>query len=690
MRHKLFLISVVTFFSLVFNHTQAQSPTSAALRFNIFVKGDATLITNEAEGPIAVGGNVTTGQYGIKFNPQYGAYFVKNASIGLAVRGGVKFNGGSLKVDNDNYVKIGNCTPGSSAANNLKVWLKDENNAANIIKITATGDSYGSTQNNITLNGRPTTWTPNVSETVNPVCEQVFGTETGQIDIDGAFVSMTKRSTQLAALTDNLPIHDGNGNPIPGAAMGPYLTPSVIGQNPKIIVDPSKLNVLTVSAAVWNSIGNVVFEKMPAGPSLSQTSSTFGVVINVIGVPDFQSKNGNKIKFPNFGGLNDSQSSYIIYNFPDATQSITLGGNVLFGTIFAPQADLVKENSGNISGQIIAKSFVHRSDEVHYWPFITSIAEPVENKITVVASSKCDKDAPYLDYTVTPNYTATGATAKIEFINSNGEVIDTRTSQPLTGSILFPGAAVDNTGKGIAWPGWAYQNDRWVEVTDSYSSIRTAGAKIRVTVSPVQTIDITYPLSTSSCSTSPTPTKTPLPVTLASFTASNKNCNVELKWTVTEAKNFSHFTVQRSVDAKIFTSLNEIKYQDSNKDYSYNDSPYSAETSPAKYYYYRLKQVDNDATFEYSTIRSVESGQCNARLSVEFYPNPTQNEVNVKSFSPVKMMEILTIGGKQVYQSIPSGSQTEFKVNVQNFAQGLYIVNIVNGEGKHSSKILKR
>jgi len=681
------LISVVTIVTVFNTQVQAQSPTSAARRFNIFVKGDATLTSNEAEGPIAVGGNVTTAQYGIKFDPANGAYFVQNASIGLAVRGGVKLAGGSLKVDLDNYVKIGNCTPSSAAANNLKVWLKDGNNAANIIKITASNDNYGSTQNNITLSARATTFTPNISETVNPVCEQVFGTGEGQIDIDAAFTSMIKRSSQLAALTDNRPIYNMDKK---NEVAGPISNPALLDQNVQIIVNPSVLNVLTVTAEVWNSIkGTLTFVGLPAAPTLKQTSSTFGLVINIINVPDFQSKNGNKIKFPNFGGVNDAQSSYIIYNFPDATQSITLGGNVLFGAIFAPQADIVKDNSGNLNGQVIGKSFIHTRDEIHYWPFITSIPEPVEKAITVNATSKCLNDAPYLDYTVTPNYNATGATATIEFINSDGKVVQTKTSQALTGSILFPGATVDNGGKGNAWPGWAYQNNKWVEVVDLNGSMRTAGAKIRVTVDPTQTINITYPATTNTCRTSP-PVNTSLPVTLSSFTARNENCNVQLKWTVTEAKNFSHFVVQRSTDAKSFTSVNEIRYLDGNKDYSYNDSPYSAESLPSKYYYYRLKEVDTDATFEYSSIRSVESGTCESRLSVEFYPNPTHDEVNIKSYSPVKMLEILTIGGKQVYQTLPSANQTELKVNVQNFSQGLYIVNIVNAEGKYSSKILKR
>jgi hypothetical protein len=67
-----------------------------------------------------------------------------------------------------------------------------------------------------------------------------------------------------------------------------------------------------------------------------------------------------------------------------------------------------------------------------------------------------------------------------------------------------------------------------------------------------------------------------------------------------------------------------------------------------------------------------------------------QDEVNVKSFSPLKKVEIYTLGGKKVYEQSPTQNETEIRINVQAFAQGLYVVNVVNGEGKYASKILKK
>ncbi|KAA0992529.1 choice-of-anchor A family protein [Dyadobacter aurulentus] len=696
---KRLLTSLLLLSAFSFNRIHAQSPTAAASRFNIFVLGDLTLAPNETEGPIAVGGNLISNQYQINFDKKHGAFFVDGVSIGLAVRGGVKLNSGTLQINGQNYLKIGNGTPNAADLNNLKIWYKDNNNAESTIRITDVSGGWDS-QPNIQLNANVNDFKPGrkVGDSYNPIFENIFGTGGDQIDIDGAFITLTKRSGHLKDLKDNLPILNQNGGVIDGAEMGPYSNPNKFDQNPRIRVNPNTINVLTVSAEVWNSINNINFDYIPSGPQLGTTDEQyaagggkFGLIINIVDFPTFcASRGGNSsIKFPNVGGLSDSQGSYVIYNFPDATKKMTITGSVIHGTIFTPQAELIKGNNGNINGQIIAKKFAHNGDEIHFWPFIPAVPEPAEKTISVSASSKCEKNAPWLDYSITPsNFDATGKTAKIEWINSDGKIVHEDTDMPLSGSVLFPGASIDLEGNGVAWPGFEKNGSKWEEVEDRWTSLRKDGATIRVTVDPWKIINIKYPASTGTCFTSPPPIT--LPVTLASFTAENNNCNAELKWVVTEATDFSHFVVERSTDARNFQSLARIDYNASQKEYRFSDSPFSGETAPAKHYYYRLQQVDTDESFDYSVIRSVDAGSCDARLSVDFYPNPTQDEVNVKSFSAVKKLEIVSLSGKQVYFATPVPNQIEFKINVQAFAQGLYIVNVVNGEGKHTSKLLKK
>ncbi|REA57738.1 hypothetical protein DSL64_22640 [Dyadobacter luteus] len=669
--------------------TQAQSPTSAALNFNVFTKGDATLSSHESEGPIAIGGNLTTNQYQISFESKLGVYKVKDLSIGLAVRGGVKLGSGALMVNGNNYVKIGNCTPDGNGADKVKVWYKDNNNATSTIHITGASKEYGANPM-IKINANVGTFNLNADNITNPVCENVFTQGANPIDIDGAFTKFASRSTQLAALADNLPILDQNGKVNPNAPMGPYLKKSDILSNPKIKVDPNKINVLTVSAEVWQIISNSNVEGMPQGYQQGTTSynGPFGLIVNIVNYDTFASK-GEELKFPQFGGISSDKGGLVLYNFPDAKGTVKLAGNTeINGTIFAPTADLIKNGSNNINGQVISKSLVHQGGEIHFFPFLPSIAEPVTPKLTVAATPTCIKDVPYVSYNVTANFNTSGESAQIEWINSNGKVIHTNNSQPLNGTIIFPGAAVDANGVASAYPGWHQASaGKWEPITDIFSSLLDPGATIRVTVGTSETVGITYPQSTATCRTSPSVS---LPVKIAGFNATKVNCDVQLKWKVTEASNFSHFVVQRSTDARTFTSVGQLNYTAANNDYIYTESPFSVENSPAKIYYYRLEQVDLDGSVEYSSIRSVEAGQCDSRLSVDFYPNPVVDQINVKSYSAVTKLEIISMAGKKIYSATPANGQNEIKVDVAGFQQGTYIVNVTNSEGQHSSKILKR
>ncbi|PWJ59067.1 putative secreted protein (Por secretion system target)/choice-of-anchor A domain-containing protein [Dyadobacter jejuensis] len=663
----------------------AQSPTAPALKFNIFVKGNTILQSSETEGPVAIGGNLTSNQYQISFDKSLGIFHVGGVSIGLAVRGGVNLNSGSLTINGNNYVKIGNCTTPTP----LKTWYRDNNGAASNIRITKATSGYGSTPN-ITLNAQANSFgSAELSDANNPICQNVFGTGSSQIDIDKAFTNLISNSDKLALLADNLPIKDQNGNTIPGAEMGPYKDPSKFGNNPRIVVDPNKINVLTVSAAVWNSIQNINIQGIPNGPSqvgAEVPNKNFGLIINIVDYPAF----GGTLSFPGFGGLNDSQGSYILYNFPDASSTLTVGGNAqISGTLLAPRANLIKDNNGNINGQVIADQFTHQRDEIHFWPFQPDVPLQEDKTITVTGGSECDNNAPWLNYTITPNYDATGATAKIEWINANDEVVKTETNQPLSGRLLFPGAAIDADGKGIAWPGWTKVDGKWQEIDDANASIKKAGSKIRVTVSPTTTFAISYPESSSTCKTSP-PDDTPLPVKLASYSVEKVNCAAVLQWTVAEAENFSHFEVERSTNATSFVALDEVTYNATQDQYEYIDSPFSKESNQAGNQYYRLKQVDMDGSFEYSTIKAISDRGCAVTSSVAVYPNPAINELTVSSTSNIQKVEVFSMNAARVKSVQPVVAAHQAQIGIGSLPSGTYVMRVVDEQGVTQQKFVKQ
>lgn len=116
-------------------------------------------------------------------------------------------------------------------------------------------------------------------------------------------------------------------------------------------------------------------------------------------------------------------------------------------------------------------------------------------------------------------------------------------------------------------------------------------------------------------------TNAPLPVELTSFTATHKNGTVTLNWeTKTEIDNYG-FEIERKTSATGWQKIGFIEGHfttNSPKFYNFTDRPKGAGKLR-----YRLKQIDNNGTFEYSPVVEVLVGSLpNGYLLEQNYPNP--------------------------------------------------------------------
>jgi hypothetical protein len=180
-------------------------------------------------------------------------------------------------------------------------------------------------------------------------------------------------------------------------------------------------------------------------------------------------------------------------------------------------------------------------------------------------------------------------------------------------------------------------------------------------------------------STSGVAVTTPLPVTLTSFTASKENSTTLLKWATTMETNSDHFEIEKSLNGKNWGKIGSVaSHGESNslKDYSYVDAnPFNGENL------YRLRMVDKDNTFAYSTIRSIVFDGTGADLSV--YPNPTVDVLKIKDFSQVTKVSIFDMNGRAVLES---GATTTGEINVRNLTSGMYLVRVSRANGLTSSQ----
>ncbi|MCF2491472.1 T9SS type A sorting domain-containing protein [Dyadobacter sp. CY347] len=169
---------------------------------------------------------------------------------------------------------------------------------------------------------------------------------------------------------------------------------------------------------------------------------------------------------------------------------------------------------------------------------------------------------------------------------------------------------------------------------------------------------------------------TVLPVTLIKFTASQNEGAVILDWTTSQEENSNHFEIQRSIDGKAWQTLGSVAASGASNDskhYSFKD------ISPVKSGLYRLKMVDLDDTFAFSSIQTVivrDSG------NLTFFPNPAQNTLNFSNSKEIIEVKIYNNVGKLMLKTqVP----TNGKIDVSALSTGSYVVKVTSKNGSQES-----
>ncbi|MCE7043730.1 T9SS type A sorting domain-containing protein, partial [Dyadobacter sp. CY312] len=181
-------------------------------------------------------------------------------------------------------------------------------------------------------------------------------------------------------------------------------------------------------------------------------------------------------------------------------------------------------------------------------------------------------------------------------------------------------------------------------------------------------------------STKITVTGCSLPVTLVSFTLAKEESIVRLNWATTEEINSESFQVERSGDGKSWKQIGAVAAQGESvalKNYEFID------LSPLKGgNYYRLKMVDKDGTFTYSSIRFGEF----TKTDEPVYPNPASRSIFFTNFNEIKDVAIYNSLGVKVLNAKTISSAG---VDVSSLSKGMYIAILTLIDGStHSQKVV--
>jgi Secretion system C-terminal sorting domain/The GLUG motif len=184
-----------------------------------------------------------------------------------------------------------------------------------------------------------------------------------------------------------------------------------------------------------------------------------------------------------------------------------------------------------------------------------------------------------------------------------------------------------------------------------------------------------------------------LPVELSSFTISTDQLDAELRWTTATEANTNGWEVERENGSSSWSDVGFVKgagISSSLKQYSFVDQ----NLSPGSYSY-RLKQIDNNGSAQYSKSVSLEVGAVPAIFTLsQNYPNPF-NPTTTISFTLQRdgraVLKVYDILGREVAtlldENRKAGEYQQVMFDGSRFSSGVYFAVLQSG-GKQLIKTM--
>jgi len=185
----------------------------------------------------------------------------------------------------------------------------------------------------------------------------------------------------------------------------------------------------------------------------------------------------------------------------------------------------------------------------------------------------------------------------------------------------------------------------------------------------------------------------PLPVELAAFDAQLDGTSVRLRWNTATETNNSGFAVQRTIDRGGFEQIGFVEGNGTTSapqryDFTDADLPFDAEQAT-----YRLKQIDYDGRFEYSSEIDVSLGAPTRLFLHGNFPNPFRGQTTIRYEVPAASnvrVAVYDALGRHV-ATLVDGSQTAGRKTVafdaRSLASGTYFVRLV-ADGQSSTRTM--
>lgn len=180
-----------------------------------------------------------------------------------------------------------------------------------------------------------------------------------------------------------------------------------------------------------------------------------------------------------------------------------------------------------------------------------------------------------------------------------------------------------------------------------------------------------------------------LPVTLITFNGLLQNGNALLTWRTATEINNKGFELQKSMDGQAFTDIGFVPGNGNSSqlhNYNYTDQKVVSGSN-----YYRLKQIDFDGRFTYSSIIKLDYTKFDWALLGNPAANNSWVQVQIDKEANVSV-QVVSMSGNVIQNinkgKIPSGAYS-IQLNLINVSSGIYVVRLIVDGKSYSKKIIK-
>jgi hypothetical protein len=178
---------------------------------------------------------------------------------------------------------------------------------------------------------------------------------------------------------------------------------------------------------------------------------------------------------------------------------------------------------------------------------------------------------------------------------------------------------------------------------------------------------------------------TGLPVSLGWFEANIINDKVTLNWGTHSEENSKEFVIERSYNGMDFSHIGSVPaHGKSSHTISYD---YTDQNIESDIIYYRLKQVDNNGSYLYSSVKIIDQKLIVSNFKL--YPNPSSRNGNITiELAEDATVEIYDPSNVLLYQEVFTKGKKVIDFSNRNLSEGIYYAVVRTTNSVDYSKIV--